>query len=57
MPLQGVGQKKQLTRRSFFKGLQNYMENINKGNQNKIILENFNYTMDKMDWDPGRNIQ
>ena len=57
MPLQGAGQEKQLTRRSFFKGLQNYIENINKGNENKIILENFNYTMDKLDWDPGRNIR
>ena len=30
------------------------MENKNKGNENKIILEDFNYTMDKMDRD-GEN--
>ena len=33
----------------FLKGLQNYMENKNEGNENKIILGDFNCTMDKMD--------
>ena len=27
------------------------MENKNKGNENKIILGDFNSTMDKMEWD------
>ena len=35
-------------------GLQNYMENKDKGNEDKIILEDFNCTMDKMDRD-GEN--
>ena len=35
----------------FFEGLHNYMRNKNKneGNESKIILGNFNCTMDKMD--------
>ena len=33
----------------FFEGLQDYMENKDKGNENKIILEDFNCTMDEMD--------
>ena len=41
--------REQLDRRRFFEGLQNYMENKNKGNESKIILENFNWTMVKMD--------
>ena len=44
----------QLDRELFFEGLQNYMKNKNKGNENKIILEDFNCTMDKMDRD-GEN--
>ena len=35
-------------------GRQNYMENKDKGNEHKIILEDFNCTMDKMDRD-GEN--
>ena len=38
----------------FFEGLQNYIENQDKGNESKIILEDFNCTMDKMDRD-GEN--
>ena len=33
----------------FLKGLQNYMENKNEGNENKIILGDFNCTFDKVD--------
>ena len=46
--------REQLFRGRFFEGLQNYMENKNQGNENKIILGDFNYTMDKMERD-GRN--
>ena len=46
--------RKQLARRRFFKGLQNYMENKNDGNENKIILGDFNCTMDKKNRD-GEN--
>ena len=35
----------------FFEGLQNYMKNKNKGNENKIILEDFNFAMDKTERD------
>ena len=38
----------------FFEGLQNFMENKNEGNENKIIPGDFNCTMDKMESD-GRN--
>ena len=44
----GYSTREQLDRGRFFEGLQNYMENKNKGNENKIILEDFNCTMDKM---------
>ena len=46
-----------LARRSFFEGLQNYMENKHKGNENKIILGDFNCTMDKMETDGGNKTQ
>ena len=46
--------REQLDRGHFFEGLQNYTENKNKGNENKIILEDFNWTMVKMDRD-GEN--
>ena len=39
------------------RGLQNYMENKDKGNENKIILEDFNCTMDKMDRDSENKTQ
>ena len=38
----------------FLEGLQNYMEKKNIGNENKIILGDFNCTMFKMERD-GRN--
>ena len=44
----------QLDRGRFFEGLQNYMETKDKRNENKIILEDFNCTMNKMDRD-GEN--
>ena len=40
--------REHLDRGRFFEGLQNYMENKNKGSENKITLEDFNCTMDKM---------
>ena len=50
----GYSTGEQLDRMRFFEGLQDYMENENKGNENKIILEDFNYTMGKMSRD-GEN--
>ena len=44
----GYGTREQLDREHFFEGLKNYMENKNKGSENKIILEDCNCTMDKM---------
>ena len=43
--------RKQLSKGRFFEGLQNLMENKNEGNANKIILGDFNCTMDKMEMD------
>ena len=34
-----------------------YVENKNKGNENEIILGDFNFTMDKMDSDIGNKTQ
>ena len=42
---------------NFFKGLQNYMKNKSEENENKVILEEFNCTMDKMDRDGGNKTQ
>ena len=42
---------------NLLKELQNYVENINKGNENKIILGDFHCTMDKMDRDGGNKTQ
>ena len=50
----GYSNREQLARGRFFEGLQNYMENKNKGSENKIMLGDFNCTMDKMDRD-GEN--
>ena len=46
--------RQQVVRGHFFEGLHNYMENKSEENENKIILGDFNCTMDKMDRD-GRN--
>ena len=53
----GYSTREQLDRGRFFEGLQNYMENKNKGNENKIILEDFNCTMDKIDRDSENKTQ
>ena len=47
----GYSTREQLARGRFFEGLQNSMENQNKGNENKIMLGDFNYTIDQMDRD------
>ena len=52
--LSGYSTMEQLARGRFFEGLQNYMENKNKRNKNKVILGDFNCTMDKMSRD-GEN--
>ena len=44
----GYSTREQLDRGRFFERLQNYMENKNKGNENKIILEDFDCNIDKM---------
>ena len=48
----GYNTRQQLDRGRFFDGL--HIENKNKGNENKIILEDFNCTMDEIDRD-GEN--
>ena len=45
--------REQLARGRFFEELQNYMEDKNKGNEKKIILEEFNCNMNKMERDAG----
>ena len=37
--------------------LKDYMENKNKGNENKVILGDFDCTMDKMERDAGNKTQ
>ena len=37
-----------MARGHFFEGLQNYMQNENEGNRNKIMLGDLNCTMDKI---------
>ena len=53
----GYSTREQQARGRFFKELQNYMENKNVGDENKIILEDFNCTMDKMDRYGGNKTQ
>ena len=43
--------RKQLARGCFFEGLQNYMQNKNDGNKNKMILGDLNCPVNKMDGD------
>ena len=45
--------REQLIKGRFFEGLQNYMENKCEGNENKIILGDFNVTVGIMDRDGG----
>ena len=46
-----------LVRWYFFKGLQNYMENKNEENENKIILRGFNCNKGKIDRYGGNKTQ
>ena len=58
MPFQGIAPEKSwLGGRRFFEGLQNYMQNKNEGNENKIILGGLNCTMDKIDRDDENKTQ
>ena len=41
----------------FSEGLQNYMQNINEENENKIMLGYLNYTMDKIGRDDENKTQ
>ena len=50
----GYSTREQLARGRFFEGLQNYMQNKNEGNENKIMLGDLNCTMDKIGRD-GEN--
>ena len=45
----GYSTREQLARGCFFEGLQNYMENKNEGNENKIVLGDFDCIKDEMD--------
>ena len=49
----GHSTREQLARERFFEGLQTYMENKTEGNENKILLGDFNCTLDKIDRDEG----
>ena len=51
MPLQGIAPENSWLRGRFFEGLQNYMQNKNEGNENKIMLGDLNCTMDKINRD------
>ena len=49
----GHSHREQLDRGRFFEGLHNYIENKFKGNENKIIIGDFNCTLDGKDRDEG----
>ena len=49
----GHNNKQQLARRRFFKGLQTYIQDKTQGNENKIIIADFNCTLDQKDRDEG----
>ena len=49
--------REQLARGRYFEGLQNYMENKNERNENKIIHGDFTCIMDKIDRDGGKKAQ
>ena len=53
----GYNTREQLDRERLFEGLQRYMENKNKGNENRIILEDFDCVMDKTDRDSENKTQ
>ena len=50
----GYSTREQLGSGRFFEGLQKHMQNKNEGNENKIMLGDLNFTMDKIDRD-GEN--
>ena len=54
MPFQGIAPENSWLGGAFFEGLQNYMQNKNEGNENKIMLGDLNCTMDKIERD-GEN--
>ena len=54
VPLKGIAPENSWLGGCFFEGLQNYMQNKNEGNENKIIIGDLNCTMDKIDRD-GEN--
>ena len=53
----GHGNREQLAKGRFFEALENYMENKFQGNENKIIIGDFNCTLDKMERDEGNKTQ
>ena len=53
----GYSTREQLARGGFFEGLQNYMQNKNEGNENKIMLGDLNCTIDKIDRDGEKKTQ
>ena len=52
----GRNTRQQMARGRFFEGLQNYMNNKNGTNENKI-LGDFNFAIDKMDSNGGNETQ
>ena len=53
----GHSNREQLIRGRFFECLQTYIENKTEGNENKIIIGDFNCTLEKMDRDEGNKTQ
>ena len=53
----GYSTSEQEAMRTFFEGLQNFMENKNERNENKIVLGGFKSTVDKMDRDDENETQ
>ena len=45
----GHNTREELARGHFFEGLQNYTEKKSEGNENRIILGDFNFTIDNID--------
>ena len=55
--LSGHSNREQLTRRRFFEELSNYIDHKFEGNENKIILGDFNCTLSQMDRDERNKTQ
>ena len=53
----GHSHREQLIRRRFFEELQNYMDNKFKGKENKIIMGDFNCTLNMIDSDERKKTQ